>query len=126
MSVPVVPDVVKNVEMNDSIFSKTTIPTKYLGPCLALLLKFKYYGKDSCVLTHYTFSIKENKSDLFGNLIEILKFLLVEMEYQIPADKFRINNQCYLAMGLVVAGGDSVISKSTHDALPLLNTVKPL
>ncbi len=66
---PVVPDVMKNVEMNDSIFSTAIIKTNYLGPCLALLLRFKYYGQDSCVLSHYTFSIKEK------NLI-YLKILL--------------------------------------------------
>jgi hypothetical protein len=50
MAMPVVPDVVEDVEMNDSIFSTAIIKSNYLGPCLALLLRFKYYGQDSCVL----------------------------------------------------------------------------
>jgi hypothetical protein len=43
------------------------------------------------------------------------------MEHKIPTDKFKMNNQIFSDMSLVVVGGDSVKSKLVHNALCLLN-----
>jgi hypothetical protein len=46
---------------------------------------------------------------------------VAEMEHKIPTDEFKMNNQIFLDMSLVVAGSDFVKSKLVHNALCLLN-----
>jgi hypothetical protein len=76
-----VPDAEVMVEMNESDRSETTIGTDFLGPCLAFLLDFKFYGTATSFITYYSFSMKEDKETklrTLETLIKVLEYTQVE------------------------------------------------
>jgi hypothetical protein len=79
--------------MNETLSTAETIGTEDMGPCMAFLLQFKNKGQYTCLLTHYSFSIKENKFGVFGELIQIIKYFITEMHNCLPNLKFTINDQ---------------------------------
>ena len=122
MSILLVPTVEVKVPMNEARSSTTTIGTDYLGPCLAFLLDFKHYGNDTSVLIHYSFSIKDERTHLFGELIKILQHIVTEVKRLPEIDPIISNDQASLSnIQLFVAGGDSMNSKIIHSVLCLLN-----
>jgi hypothetical protein len=59
MSPLLVPYADVKVDINRSRKSRTSIETDYLGSCIGFLLGFKLDDEDTCLLTHYVFSIEE-------------------------------------------------------------------
>lgn len=109
------------VQMNDSKISTKIIKTNDIGPCLALLLNFKYYEQDHSLLSHYSFSIIENESNPLIHLIKMLDYLTAELNQFILISEIINKPEIFSDATLIVAGGDPKEAKYTQEAFCLLN-----
>ncbi|CAF2978624.1 unnamed protein product [Rotaria sp. Silwood2] len=119
-----VPHADVNVDMGESGTSKTTIATDYLGPCLCFLFDMKFFGDNVSFISHYSFSINDEKLSPSELLIKILEYLVTELRYafQIPALISEKGQSYFSNVVVLIAGGDPKECKNMHNALCMLNS----
>ncbi len=111
------------VPINDSRGSKDKIKTNGLGPCLGFLIDLNIDGRNVCVLSHYTFTINEEKFKTESSfLIEILYFIAAELQHSLDFTEFQYDGKPRLSnIRLLIAGGDVDTSQRIEHVLHLLN-----
>jgi len=113
-----------DVPVGDSGASTNKIKTNYMGPCLGLLMDFKFDGTDLCMLSHYSFSINEKELKTQSELlVKILEYILAEFQHCLDIDEFKSNGKSRLSnINLLIADGDINTSKPIENALCMLNS----